>query len=172
MPEINIIFFKSLVPSHIRRLATGRVTSVRSYYTPKDGEKPKSAAENIRRGNAAMSHVLATKSDFSHAMYRSGLGWVDFKWGNEGSIPSNSGKRKGAFGISHILEARNRKDGLNRQQSRIVAMMLVETIARGTVVSRNKYEATIKILVNHKTYEVALVKQGGESWVVTGWVKD
>lgn len=168
-----MILFKSLVPAHLRRLATGKVVNVRAYSLPEKSETPKSTEANIKRGNEAMSHVLATKQDFPHAMHRTGLGWIDFTWGDVGNPATKSGKRKGARGISHILEARQRKDGMTLQQSRTLSMMMVQTIAKGRVVRTKEYEATINVLVRHHRYEVTLVKPPtGNSWVLSGWRSD
>ena len=120
-----------------------------------------------------MSHVLAAKKAFRHAMHRKGLGWIDFIWGSVGNPANKSGKRKGALGIAHILESRQRKDGLSVQQSRILTMMMVETIAKGRVTRMTEYEATINVLVKHHRYEAALVRPPfGNSWVLSGWKSD
>lgn len=91
----------------------------------------KSIEANIRRGNEAMSRALQDKTDVHRAMYRSDVGWIDFVWGAEGGAIKKNGARKGEKGISHILEARQRKDGYTEKQALNFLADVVETIARG-----------------------------------------
>jgi hypothetical protein len=80
-------------------------------------EPPPTLEANIARGRAAVAHVLATHEDAHRAMHRADLGWIDFVWGSEGEPPKGAkGKRKGAKGVTHIVEARTRKDGLDTHQ--------------------------------------------------------
>ena len=169
-----ILLFKSLVPFHIRRLATGKVVNVRAHERRGEKhEKPTSVEQNITRGNQSMSHVLATKKDVHDAMYREGIGWIDFVWGSVGSPATKSGKRKGASGIAHILEARQRKDGMSLQQAKTLAMMIVQTIANGRIVREKEHEAPLNVLVCHRRYEAVLVKVGaGNGWILSGWKSD
>ena len=64
-----------------------------------------------------MIYALNNQKDVTYAMYRQDLGWVDFVWGDVGIIKA-TGKTKGGKGIAHILEARQRKDGLTAMQAR------------------------------------------------------
>lgn len=66
-------------------------------------------AANIQRGLRALERVFAEKSTVHRAMHRDGLGWIDFVWGDEGKWPPDGkGRRKGARGVSHIVEAAQR----------------------------------------------------------------
>lgn len=130
---------------------------------------PIDEADNIARGKKAMRHVIANQKDISHAMYRKDLGWIDFVWGDVGIVKA-SGKTKGGKGIAHILEARQRKDGLTAMQARAQALKLVEVIAKGKVLRRNiviGYENKVLFYENH---EVTLVKEGSSNeWLLSGW---
>jgi hypothetical protein len=50
------------------------------------------------------------------AIFRNGLCWVDFAWGDVGTVKPN-GKIKGAMSLTHILEARQLKDGMTLQEA-------------------------------------------------------
>ncbi|GAB3473906.1 hypothetical protein [Azotobacter salinestris] len=71
----------------------------------------KSVEANIRRGRDALARAVADKTSVHRAMFRNGLGWVDFVWRSTGRVKP-SGKTVGAMGLSHIFEARQRKDGM------------------------------------------------------------
>lgn len=134
-----------------------------------DRSFPSSDDDNIQRGKRAMRYVLDNQKDVTHAMYRSDLGWIDFVWGDVGIIKT-SGKTKGGKGIAHILEARQRKDGLTAMQARAQVLKLVEVIARGRVLRKNiviGYENKVLFYGNH---EVTLVKEGASNeWLLSGW---
>jgi hypothetical protein len=131
---------------------------------------PASDEENIIRGEMAMKFVIEHQVDFPHAMYRKDLGWIDFIWGSEGKSPSASGKRKGAKGIAHILEARQRKDGMTLLQGKALALRLVEVIAKGAIVRKYDYADTSQKAIVYQGYEAVLVKAGtSNEWLLTGW---
>ena len=46
-------------------------------------------AANLARGLASLQKLLTTKATVHRAMYREGLGWIDFEWGDEGK-PANA----------------------------------------------------------------------------------
>lgn len=66
---------------------------------------------NLARGLASLQKSLTTKATVHRAMYREGLGWIDFEWGDEGKPANVKGVRKGGKGLVHAIEARGRKDG-------------------------------------------------------------
>jgi hypothetical protein len=76
----------------------------------------KDTEANIRRGLAAMNQALLNKATVHRAMFRNGLGWVDFEWGDVGTVKP-SGKTKGAMGLAYIPEARQRMDGMMEQEA-------------------------------------------------------
>lgn len=124
---------------------------------------------NIQRGELAMQFVIDTHSDFTHAMYRQDLGWIDFVWGDVGKPPTSSGKRKGAEGVAHILEARQRKDGLTAIQAQALALKLVEVIAKGKIIRTNIVKGHENKVIAYKNYEAILVKDGKNEWLLSGW---
>ena len=79
----------------------------------------------------AMRRAILTQQDVRHAVYRADIGYVDFILGDEGGPPSATGKRKGAMGIAHILDARVRKDGLTPRQAERVAEQVARVVATG-----------------------------------------
>lgn len=131
---------------------------------------PASDEENIIRGEMAMKFVMDHQADFPHAMYRKDLGWIDFIWGTEGKPPTSSGKRKGAKGVAHILEARQRKDGMTLLQGKALVLKLVEVIAKGTIIRNDAVQGHAVKAVALGPYEAVLVKEGaGNEWLLSGW---
>ena len=127
---------------------------------------------NIKRGTKAMNDVLLTKADVHRAMYRNDIGWIDFVWGDTGIIKTN-GKTKGAKGISHIIEARMRKDKMSYAD--VVKMLtqdVVSTIALGETY-KQFYSADGKntsLKIRHKGYETNLIKRiGSNAWIITAY---
>lgn len=136
----------------------------------------KSPRADIKRGLNAMARLIADHKTQYRAMFRPGLGWVDFEYGSEGSerIKGN-GNRKGAEGILHIMEARYRKDGYNEKQIGDLLNDLVYAIADGRETSRQNREGenlkvTVENFRNGKTTRVALAKTpSSDAWIVTGF---
>ena len=127
--------------------------------------------ENIKQGIAAIEKAADEKVDVHHAMRRNGLGWIDFIYGTEGGPVTPKGKRKGAKGIAHILEARQRKDGYTPEMTRALLKDIVETIAMGREVARYKYrEANYRVTIETRKAIVQLVKEPGKDiWLLTGY---
>ncbi|MDO4895133.1 hypothetical protein [Moraxella sp.] len=50
---------------------------------------------------------------------------IDFEWGDVGT-PKANGKTKGAMGISYVIEARIRKDGMSYDE--VVTMLMDEIV--------------------------------------------
>lgn len=133
----------------------------------------KSIEANIRRGNEAMSRALQDKTDVHQAMYRSDVGWIDFVWGAEGDAVKKNGAPKGEKGISHILEARQRKDGYSEKQALSFLADVVETIARGRTERMVEYAGSKRCAVVFDGNEVQLIKNpGNNAWVLTGFVRN
>jgi hypothetical protein len=139
----------------------------------------KSPRADIKRGLNAMARLIADHKTQYRAMFRQGLGWVDFEYGSEGSerIKGN-GMRKGAEGILHIMEARYRKDGYNEKQIGDLLNDVVYAIADGRETSRQNREGenlkvTVENFRNGKTTRVALAKTpSSDAWIVTGFHVD
>lgn len=130
----------------------------------------KSVQANIKRGMEAMNKAITTKADVKRAMYRNDIGWIDFVWGSTGILKAN-GKTKGAMGISHIIEARMRKDGMSYDE--VVEMLVtttVETIAKGGVFARFEQGGATKLQLVLDNHLVNLVKnKGSNAWVITAF---
>ena len=130
----------------------------------------KSLEANIARGLQALAKVLTEKTTVHRAMYRNGLGWVDFIWGDEGGKIKKNGKRKGEKGISHILEARQRKDKLTEKEVLELLEKIVETIATGREASRVEESNVLNVSIVSGNVQVFLVKKpGSNAWVLTGF---
>ena len=125
---------------------------------------------NIKRGTKAMNDVLLTKADVHRAMYRNDIGWIDFVWGDTGIIKTN-GKTKGAKGISHIIEARMRKDKMSYAD--VVKMLtqdVVNTIAKGSVIREITRETTQRLTITHGNIIIHLIKNAGSNaWLLSGY---
>ncbi len=108
----------------------------------------KSVEANIKRGKERMTQAILNKADVKRGMYNNEFGWVDFVWGDDGlTKPLNrKGEPKGK-GISHIFEARARKNGMTTDEvSQMLVNDIVETIAKGTVLNPNpKNIAKVKL---------------------------
>ncbi|MBN3777451.1 GNAT family N-acetyltransferase [Burkholderia sp. Ac-20345] len=129
----------------------------------------KSVDANIKRGRTAMNRALTERRSVHRAMFRSGLGWVDFVWGDTGRVKP-SGKTKGAMGISHIVEARQRKDGLD--YAGVVRLLdnVVTTVARGHEWKRESLGNVESLKLQHGATEVLLTKRAGSNaWIVSGY---
>ena len=121
-------------------------------------------AHEVDRGNKAMEHVIATKSDVHDAMNAPGRGPVSFVWGQTGN-PAK--KFKGGFGISKLIAKRN-AEGLDGEG---VARKMPEVIAYGQY--GQPYGPTNHQRVNI-TYDghTAVLSEDGTGrghWLLTGW---
>lgn len=161
--------------AQMRANATGQsVDDVRSELmdTVQNSLSPmKSVDANVRRGLESLAKALDEKTTVHRAMYRNGLGWVDFVWGDVGKIKP-SGKTKGAMGLAHIFEARQRKDGLTDAEVRTLLAGIVNAIASGAEVRRNEVSYSISVTVQKDGIEAILTKsKASNTWLVSGWNK-
>lgn len=131
----------------------------------------KSVDANIKRGREAMNTAIAERRTVHRAMFNHNLdGWVDFEWGDVGTVKAN-GKTKGGMGISHILEARMRKDGMSYEQAiQMLVSDVVDVIARGHTVFEKTVGNSQNIRMEHNGYQVTLTKnKGNNAWIVTAF---
>lgn len=131
----------------------------------------KSVDANIKRGREAMNKAIAERRTVHRAMFNHNLdGWVDFEWGDVGTVKAN-GKTKGGMGISHILEARMRKDGMSYEQAtQMLVSDVVDVIARGHTVFEKTVGNSQNIRMEHNGYQVTLTKnKGNNAWIVTAF---
>ena len=125
---------------------------------------PRDAAENIRRGLAAVDKALKKalkggKGVIQKAMHRDDVGSIMFLWGEAGD-PLN-GYRPG-FGLSHIIA----KHGVE------VIEPVLEAIARAAPVPNHLIGA--KVVLEHGGHRVVLSRRffgKRETWLVTGFMK-
>ena len=124
------------------------------------------ADEEIERGLVAMQKVLDTKQDVLNAMYRPGIGSIDFIWGS----PSG--------GIRHILEKRNREGrqqiSLAGQQGKDVLSKLIEVIAKGEVGRTYIHGSHKKRDIDFEGYKAVLQldRDGNyKTWLLSGFKK-
>lgn len=119
----------------------------------------KSVEANIARGQEAMTRAINERNSVHRAMFRNGLGWVDFVWGDQNK------------GIAHILARRMTADGMSRTE--VVRMLtddLVEAIARGADIRRREVGGSVRAVVAFNNHEVVLVRNpGANSWMLSGW---
>lgn len=126
--------------------------------------------QNIRRGLAALERAILDKTTVHRAMHRDGLGWIDFVWGDEGRWPPTSrGRRKGEKGISHALEARQRKDGMSHAQAVQSLRRMIYAISDGAEIRPSVSVANVeRVIVGKDGTEVHLIKrQGSNAWTLT-----
>lgn len=133
---------------------------------------PTSTSANIRRGQAAMAHVIQHQETAHQAMHRQDIGWIDFVWGAVGAPATKVGKRKGAHGVAHILEARQRKDGMTVLGAQKLAMSLPEVIARGRVMRADRFGDQGRMVLDYGGHEAILIKpRKSPAWLLSGWQK-
>ncbi len=124
---------------------------------------------NVRRGRDSLAKALTEKTTVHRAMFRNGMGWVDFPWGDAGQVKP-SGKTAGAMGLAHILEARQRKDGMSEQQVVRLLDQIVGAIASGREVRRNTFGNTESVVVGQGDVEAVLTRRtGSNTWLLSGW---
>ncbi|MDH2927890.1 LPD38 domain-containing protein [Lonepinella koalarum] len=130
----------------------------------------KSGQENIARGSQAMNMVIQQHSDVENAMFRQGVGWIDFIWGTVGRIRPN-GKSKGAKGVSHIINKRMQADNMSREQvENFLTQELPSVINNGDITEHRVEEQSENIRIEHNGNVVHLVKeQGKNAWLLTAF---
>ena len=135
----------------------------------------KSVEANIKRGREAMNTAIAERRTVHRAMFNHNLdGWVDFEWGDDGlTKPFNKKGEPVGKGISHIIEARMRKDGMSYDQVvRMLTQDIVDTIAKGKVYK----EATLpngkvkNVQLDYNGHRAVLIKKkGNNGWILTAF---
>ncbi|QEL64791.1 hypothetical protein OTERR_13150 [Oryzomicrobium terrae] len=119
----------------------------------------KSVEANVSRGREAMSNALNDRNSVHRAMFRNGLGWVDFVWGDEKK------------GIAHIIARRIAADHMTRSDvERMLTESVVETIARGSELRRNEFGGAVRLVLTHNQNEAILIrKPGSNAWMLTSF---
>ncbi|WP_284335435.1 LPD38 domain-containing protein [Comamonas sp. NoAH] len=166
-----------LLPAR-RWVEKGVLQGGKTVHNPPEHPKPamslspmKSVEANIARGMESLAKAVTDKTTVHRAMHRNGLGWVDFVWGSEGQIKP-SGRTKGAMGIAHILEARQRKDRLSEQEAIRYLGDVVKAVAQGGEFDRKEVAQSTRVGVAHENTIVWLTQnKGSNAWIVTGYEK-
>ncbi|MCQ2420069.1 MAG: hypothetical protein MJ118_02945, partial [Clostridia bacterium] len=135
---------------------------------------PDIEAENIKNGTAAIDKLIedaktAKNADqlvVEDAMYRSDIGYIDFKWG----VPGIGDKFKREYGLSHIIEKRNAENGSGEE----TVYKLVDVIAKsvnGELQGNGQVKQGLERLrLSYDGYTAILVKEdAGNHWLLTGW---
>jgi phage gp29-like protein len=116
--------------------------------------------DNIQRGQKAVDRAIRQKKDVQKAMYRQGLGQIDFVWGRPGNPEMDSAGRTHAdgYGISHILA----------KHGELSARELPVALAKGKIVEHK--ESPTKREIHHGDFIVSVVKENSrKAWVLTGY---
>lgn len=118
-----------------------------------------SVEANIKRGTAAMNKAILEKVDANRAMFRPGIGWVDFVWGDAKK------------GLQHIIAQRQAKDGMTEQQAiQMLTGDVVKTIAQGEAIREKQVGLVKRMVVSFEGAEAVLVQRaGGNGWLLSGW---
>lgn len=135
----------------------------------------KSVEANVKRGRNAMNIAIAEQRTVHRAMFNHDLdGWVDFEWGDDGlTKPFNKKDEPVGRGISHIIEARMRKDGMSYEQvTKMLTDNIVETIAKGSIAGhwiRNDGKSE-SIQIDYNGYRAGLIRnKGSNAWLLTAF---
>ncbi|MDO5504807.1 MAG: JAB domain-containing protein [Pseudoxanthomonas suwonensis] len=130
----------------------------------------KSVDANVRRGREALARALTDKTTVHRAMHRTGMGWVDFVWGDEGGRIKANGRRPGEKGIEHILEARQRKDGMSEAEVSRLLDNIIHAIASGREIRRDAIANAETVVVSYSGVEAVLTRRdGSNTWLLSGW---
>ena len=174
------------ITSQIQENADGSVSDdSQSVFTPENNiddefktysrSAMKSVESNIKRGREAMNAAITEKRTVHRAMFNHNLdGWVDFEWGDDGLTKSFNKKGEPVGkGISHIIEARMRKDGMSYEQvTQMLTRDIVDTIAKGSIVGhwvRNDGKSE-SVQIDHNGYRAGLIRnKGSNAWLLTAF---
>lgn len=115
-------------------------------------------------GRAAMRQVLESGTDAPSAMFRKGLGEIDFPWGRVGEVKAGDARPTGGFGVSHLVEGRNAQ-GFDGQ-----AVAMPELLAQGKVGAPYGPPGAQRVNVSLGADAQAVLSQGPDNrWLLTGW---
>ena len=164
---------------HFRRTKTGALKWVEPHqvlaHIAEHGPEPDatgSTVESVRMGIQAMGECFKGHN-VVHAMYRRGLGWVDFEQGiSDGEaerLSRETGRTVKPYGIRHIWEKRNaehRQDS-TKPDGKTVLRLLPGAIAKGQVVSGGRDAAVLGLEYNGVRVFLSKNEQG--RWLLTGY---
>jgi phage gp29-like protein len=114
-----------------------------------------STKDNLQRGTKAMDRAIRKKADVQKAMYRRGIGQIDFRWGTPGNASNDF---KGGFGISHVIAKHGEKS----------ARALPLVLAKGKISPH--VEGPDKMLMEYQGRIASLARENKtKSWVITSF---
>ena len=118
-------------------------------------------------GRAAMRQVLGDGVDVPQAMYRKGLGEIDFLNGQPGKLNSAGNDLNKGYGVSYLVNGRN----LQGQDGRSVAMSMPDILSHGKV--GGVYENGKKVNISLPDGSTAVLRNdlngNAVKWLLTGW---
>jgi len=154
---------REVMPEELRQLVS--MEDRRAAY--REGQR---SVDPVASAVVAMHDVIEAQADVLAAVVRDDIGAVDFIWGEEGKEPTASGKRKGAKGVAHILEARMRKDGLSLEEAAAVAEEVAKVVATGEITLTHHHQDVSQATITDGKYSAIMVKrEGSNAWLLTGW---
>lgn len=164
--------------AHWRRTKHGALAWVRPHelhiHKAIHGEEPdapKDAGASAFMGRQAMQVAIATKQDVVHAMYRNGLGWIDFPWGLNTEDAKHLRPRPDPHGLAHILEERDAEHAKDPQMPDgfKTSQVLPDVIAKGRYPSKPDIGKASKLIIEWEGYRVIIARTGANRWLLSGF---
>ena len=87
--QINKNEIADLVEGSLKRVMQGQMPESVPGGRMDSQSAMKDIAANIRRGQQALAKAITEKTSVHRAMFRNGIGWVDFVWGDAGCVRSS-----------------------------------------------------------------------------------
>jgi len=117
-------------------------------------------------GRSAVGQVLESGVDLPQAMYRKGLGEIDFPYGNVGTWDIKKGKFVKGSGLSHVVGNRD-ADGVDGVAE---AMSLPDVLAHGKVLrTSGEVPGNRRINIGLGDAEAILSEGPNGHWLLNGW---
>jgi len=171
---------------HYRRTKAGALTWVEPHqvlaHIAEHGlepNAPKDERQSVWMGKQAMAECFRGHN-VVHAMYRKGMGWIDFEQGISDSeaarLTKEAGKNVNPYGIRHIWDKRNRehRQDPKKPDGKATLLMLPEAIAKGRILESFDNGMTLV----YEGVKVILAKaarpkgEPGHAWLVSGFKLD
>ena len=167
---------------HFRRTKNGTLTWVEPHQLLAhiadhglEPDEPKNAHTSAWMGKMAMEESIKGHN-VVHAMYRRGIGWIDFTQGTPGDGPPNF---EHGGGISHIRAKRDFEHQVNPKNPDGAATLraLPEVIAKGEIVANRGSKLELALKIGEHTWRAILLhvpitkENPGERWLVSGFRK-
>lgn len=130
--------------------------------------------KNMHDGKAAVDSLIEqsiTSSDpeslvIKNAMYRSDIGYIDFKWGR----PGKGSRFKGGYGLSHVIAKRNAENNTGIKTAYKIVEVIAKATSSDTQTNNQVTTGHNRIRLYFDGYTAVLSKSPTEnSWLLTGW---